>query len=44
MKIELKQRILNDKYTAYVYEAFDIQNKDATSDATINYLNNGILV
>ena len=28
MKIELKQRILNDKYTAYVCEAFDIQNKD----------------
>tara|TARA_Y100000401_G_scaffold25751_1_gene18032 strand:+ start:13840 stop:15018 length:1179 start_codon:yes stop_codon:yes gene_type:complete len=28
MKIELKQRILNDKYTAYVYEAFDIQNKE----------------
>tara|TARA_R110002020_G_C16190553_1_gene765484 strand:+ start:97 stop:1257 length:1161 start_codon:yes stop_codon:yes gene_type:complete len=28
MKIELKQRILNDKYTNYVYEAFDIQNKE----------------
>ena len=26
--IELKTKILNDKYTEYVYEAFDIQNKE----------------
>ena len=30
-KIELKTKILNDKYTEYVYEAFDIQNKEETS-------------
>jgi ABC-type lipoprotein export system ATPase subunit/GNAT superfamily N-acetyltransferase len=29
-KIELKTKILNDKYTEYVYEAFDIQNKEET--------------
>ena len=29
--IELKSKILNDKYTEYVYEAFDIQNKEETS-------------
>ena len=29
--IELKTKILNDKYTEYVYEAFDIQNKEETS-------------
>ena len=29
--IELKTRILNDKYTEYVYEAFDIQNREETS-------------
>ncbi len=29
--IELKSNILNDKYTEYVYEAFDIQNKEETS-------------
>jgi energy-coupling factor transporter ATP-binding protein EcfA2/GNAT superfamily N-acetyltransferase len=28
--IELKSKILNDKYTEYVYEAFDIQNRDET--------------
>jgi len=26
-KIELKHDIINDKYTQYVYESFDIQNK-----------------
>ena len=26
--IELKTKIINDKYTEYVYEAFDIQNKE----------------
>jgi hypothetical protein len=30
-KIELKTKILNDKYTEYVYEAFDIQNREETS-------------
>lgn len=29
--IELKSKILNDKYTEYVYEAFDIQNREETS-------------
>jgi energy-coupling factor transporter ATP-binding protein EcfA2 len=29
--IELKTKILNDKYTEYVYEAFDIQNREETS-------------
>ena len=29
--IELKTKILNDKYTQYVYDAFDIQNKEETS-------------
>ena len=28
--IERKSKILNDKYTDYVYEAFDIQNKEET--------------
>ena len=31
MKIELKNKILNDKYTEYIYESFDIQNKDFTN-------------
>jgi GNAT superfamily N-acetyltransferase len=30
-EINLKSKILNDKYTEYVYEAFDIQNRDETS-------------
>lgn len=34
MKIELKHNIINDKYTEYIYEAFDIQNKE-TSNVTI---------
>lgn len=29
-KIELKSKILNDKYTEYVYESFDIQNREET--------------
>ena len=29
--IELKTKILNDKYTDYVYESFDIQNREETS-------------
>jgi energy-coupling factor transporter ATP-binding protein EcfA2 len=29
--IELKSKILNDKYTEYIYEAFDIQNREETS-------------
>lgn len=28
MKINLTHKIKNDKYTEYIYEAFDIQNKD----------------
>jgi len=30
MKISLKNSIKNDKYTEYVYDAFDIQNRDET--------------
>ena len=30
MKIELKSNIINDNYTNYVYEAFDIQNQEET--------------
>lgn len=29
--IELKSKIINDKYTEYVYENFDIQNREETS-------------
>ncbi|QDP50853.1 MAG: putative replication origin-binding protein [Prokaryotic dsDNA virus sp.] len=29
--IERKNKIINDRYTEYVYESFDIQNKDETS-------------
>jgi hypothetical protein len=35
MRINLKHQIENDKYTEYIYEAFDIQNKDE-SNVTIN--------
>lgn len=35
MKIELKHNIKNDKYTNYIYQAFDIQNKE-TSNVTID--------
>jgi ABC-type lipoprotein export system ATPase subunit len=31
MKINLKHKINNDKYTDYIYEAFDIQNKDESN-------------
>lgn len=30
-KIELKSKIINDNYTEYVYETFDIQNREETS-------------
>lgn len=30
-KIELKSEIINDRYTQYVYDAFDIQNREETS-------------
>lgn len=33
MKIELKSKILNDKYTEYIYEAFDIQDREYTSES-----------
>jgi ABC-type lipoprotein export system ATPase subunit len=36
MKIELKSKIINDKYTEYVYNAFDIQNREETK-VEINY-------
>ena len=31
MKINLTHKINNDKYTQYIYEAFDIQNKDESN-------------
>ena len=31
MKINLTHKINNDKYTEYIYEAFDIQNKDESN-------------
>jgi energy-coupling factor transporter ATP-binding protein EcfA2 len=31
MNINLSQKILNDKYTQYVYDAFDIQDQEETS-------------
>ena len=31
MKIQLNHKIENDKYTEYIYEAFDIQNKSESS-------------
>jgi len=31
MTIELKSKIINDKYTQYVYDTFDIQNQEETS-------------
>ena len=30
MRIELNNKIINDRYTEYVYESFDIQNKEET--------------
>lgn len=41
MKINLKHNILNDKYTEYVYQAFDIQNKvesNVTIEANLEHL------
>ena len=41
MKIQLKHNIKNDKYTEYVYEAFDIQNKEqsnVTIEANLEHL------
>lgn len=41
MKINLKHKINNDKYTEYIYEAFDIQNKDesnVTIEANLEHL------
>ena len=35
MKINLTHTILNDKYTNYIYDSFDIQNKKE-SNVTIN--------
>lgn len=35
MKIELKHKIKNDKYTEYIYESFDIQNREE-SNVSIN--------
>ena len=29
--IEKTNKIINDRYTEYVYEAFDIQNKEETT-------------
>lgn len=29
-KIELKSKIINDKYTEYIYDSFDIQNREET--------------
>lgn len=43
MKIELKHNIINDKYTNYIYQAFDIQNKETsnvTIDANLEHLPN----
>jgi hypothetical protein len=31
MNITLTSKIQNDKYTEYVYDAFDIQNREETS-------------
>ena len=31
MRIELKHKIINDQYTNYVYDAYDIQNKEETN-------------
>jgi ABC-type lipoprotein export system ATPase subunit/predicted acetyltransferase len=37
-QIKLRNKILNDKYTEYIFEAFDIQNKDETSvDINMNF-------
>jgi ABC-type lipoprotein export system ATPase subunit/predicted acetyltransferase len=37
-QIKLRNKILNDKYTEYIFEAFDIQNKDETTvDINMNF-------
>lgn len=36
MDIKLKSKILNDKYTEYVYDAFDIQNRNET-EVTVSF-------
>jgi ABC-type lipoprotein export system ATPase subunit/GNAT superfamily N-acetyltransferase len=41
MKINLSHKIQNDKYTEYIYEAFDIQNKQESNvviDANLEHL------
>ena len=41
MKINLTHKIKNDKYTEYIYEAFDIQNKEESNvvvDANLEHL------
>jgi len=41
MKINLTHKINNDKYTEYIYESFDIQNKDESNviiDANLEHL------
>jgi ABC-type lipoprotein export system ATPase subunit/GNAT superfamily N-acetyltransferase len=43
MKINLTHKINNDKYTEYIYEAFDIQNKDESNvivEANLEHLPN----
>ena len=43
MKINLTHNIINDEYTAYVYEAFDIQNTHQSNviiDANLEQLPN----
>jgi len=43
MKINLKHKIINDKYTEYLYEAFDIQNKEESNvciDANLENIGN----
>ena len=32
MKIELKHKIKNDAFTEYVYESYDIQNKEESKE------------
>jgi ABC-type lipoprotein export system ATPase subunit/GNAT superfamily N-acetyltransferase len=43
MKINLNHKIKNDKYTEYVYEAFDIQNKEESNviiEANLEHIGN----
>jgi ABC-type lipoprotein export system ATPase subunit/GNAT superfamily N-acetyltransferase len=39
-KIDLKSEIINDKYTKYVYESYDIQNKEFTKFEISHQLEN----